>query len=438
VDSSSLLSATDDPIVSSPSPTSGRSRRIELDALPHLLRPGCLAYIPGSSGAPEDFTSRLFSEPDLTRDARLLTTYVPGINKLDLTELHASGQVTGLFMQPGLAAAQREGRFRALPMSYAGFVRYLIDQVDIDLSVVQVTEPDATGMCSLGPAVEFTNIALGKSRRRVALINRNTPRVPGAVSIPYDGFDYICEVDSPLPVYEVSTDISTEMIARHIATFIDDGCALQIGLGKVPAALTRLLKNRKNLRLFSGMLSDGYFDLLDAGALDPGFAHTACVMVGSEPLYQRLHNHAGLRILGCELTHDPRNLLELSQFVTVNSALEVDLFGQCNLEHAGGAAVSGAGGAPDFARAGRLSAGGCSIVALNSRHDKGSRIVASLTNNAVASLSRVDVDYVITEFGIAKLVGASVHERAEALIDIAAPEFRTELRESWRAIAARL
>ncbi|CAM2169509.1 Acetyl-CoA hydrolase/transferase C-terminal domain-containing protein [Paraburkholderia sacchari] len=421
-----------------PAILSDRGRRVEPDSLPRLVRPNGLVFVPGSSGAPSVFMTELLSKNDLTRDARLLTTYVPGINRLDLSSLHPTGQVTGLFMQPGLADAQRAGHFRTLPLSYGGFVRYLVDHVDIDLAVVQVSEPDEVGQCSLGPAVEFSQIALSRSRRRLALVNRNTPRIQGAVSVPYSSFDFVCEVDSALPVYSVGSDACTDTIAAHIASLIDDGCALQIGLGKVPAALTRLVRDRRNLRLYSGMLSDGLFDLDDAGALDPDFAHTACVLVGSDPFYRRLSDFPSLRVLGCETTHDPRTLVGLERFVTVNSALEVDLFGQSNLEHANGSAISGAGGAPDFARAGRLSAGGCSIVALNATHGKGSRIVPYLSNHAVASLPRIDVDYVITEFGIARLTGASVHERAEAIIGVAAPEYREELTDSWRAIAARL
>ncbi len=416
----------------------GRARHVEPAALPQLVRPGEVVYVPGSSGAPMVFMDELLREPELTRDARLLTTYVPGINQLDVHGLHPSGRVTGLFMQPSLAEAQRDGRFRALPLSYSGFVRHLLDHVDIDLAVVQVSAPDAHGQCSLGPAVEFMPAALSKSRRRLGLINRQTPRIWGSVSVPLESFDYLCEVDSPLPVYDAPADAGTQAIAGHIATLVEDGSALQSGLGKVPTALMRLLRDRKRLRLHSGMLSDGLLDLADAGALDMSFTHTTCVLVGSSSFYSRVRDFAPLRVLGCEVTHDPRTLLALDRFVAVNSALEVDLFGQCNLEHTHGAAISGPGGAPDFARAGRLSRGGCSIVALHARHKKGSRIVPCLSDRAVTTLSRVDVDYVVTEFGVARLHDASVHERAEAIIGVAAPEYRSELQQAWRAIAARL
>jgi 4-hydroxybutyrate CoA-transferase len=192
------------------------------------------------------------------------------------------------------------------------------------------------------------------------------------------------------------------------------------------------------MRFHSGMLSDGLLALHESGALDLDFPHTTCVLVGSPALYERLADFSPLRITGCDVTHDAAVISALDRFIAVNSAIEVDLFGQCNLEHIGGAAVSGIGGAPDFARAARASAGGMSIVALNARHKSDSRVVSVLTPPGIASLPRCDVDYVITEFGIARLAGKSVHERANALIEVAAPEFRAALSSQWEAIAARL
>jgi acyl-CoA hydrolase len=413
-------------------------RQVKLSELAGLVDSDRLVYVAGATGAPTAFVSALLSEPELTRDTRVLTTYVPGINALDLSRLHPSAQVTGLFMQPGFSTAQRDGRFRALPMSYSGFVRHLRDQVDIDLAVLQVAAPDAQGQCSLGPAVEFMPTALTKSRRRLGLINRATPVLRGSVGVPYDKFDYICEVDSDLPEYITSVDRDTETVAHHIASLIEDGSVLQLGLGKVPTALAASLGSRRNLRLHSGMLSDGFLDLADAGALDMDYQHTTCVLVGSRGLYARAGQFESLRIRGCEFTHDLATLASMQRLVAVNSALEVDLFGQCNLEHANGSAVSGVGGAADFARAARLSPGGRSIVALNARHRNGSRIVSTLGSPSVTSLSRIDVDFVVTEFGVARLAGASVHERAQSLIEVAAPEHRSDLRDRWRDVARTL
>lgn len=419
-------------------PRHSQPRRLASAELAGLVQPGDQIFVPGSSGAPQDFMRELARDPESTPGVRLLTSYVPGINQLALDGLHPTAQVSGLFMQSSLTSAQRQGRFRALPMSYAGFVRHLSEQVDLDLTVVQVSAPDAQGFCSLGPAVEFVPVALKKTRRLLGLINRQTPAIPGAVKIAWQRFDYVCEVDTPLPTYAAPPDATTEAIARHIASLVEDGCTLQVGLGKVPAALMRQLEDRRGLRLHSGMLSDGFFDLAQAGALDMDYLHSTCVLVGSQAFYQQMRTFSPLRVVGCDITHDPAVLSAIPRLIAVNSALEVDLFGQCNLEHNHGQAISGCGGAPDFARAGRLSPGGYSIVALPASHKHGSRLLAQLSAQSVTTLTRSDVDYVVTEHGCARLHGASVHERAQALIQIADPEYRAELQSAWTQMAARL
>lgn len=384
------------------------------------------------------FIQELCKSLDFSKHLRVVTSFVPGINSLDMEKLHESAEVSGLFMQGTLAAAQRCGRYRALPISYSGFVQHVRHSLEIDLAVVQVSPPDRDGLCSLGPAVEFVPVILRKALRSIALINRQTPALQTSVRFPYDSFDFVCEVDSGLPTYTTGSDPSTEAIAQSIAAVIADGSVIQLGLGKVPAALSTALVAHRRLRFHSGMLSDGFLALHEAGALDMGFQHTTCVVVGSRELYERIGELGPLRIIGCEVTHDASVIAAHGQFVAVNSAVEVDLFGQCNLEHIGGGAVSGMGGAPDFARAARASAGGISIVALNARQKSDSRIVSTLKSPSVATLPRCDVDYVITEYGTAKLVGKSVHERAEALIEVAAPEFRVGLSTEWDALAARL
>lgn len=415
---------------------------ISPDQLHTVVAPGQTVFLPGSAGAPLAFVDDLLQDPQHSAGLEIVTSYVPGINALDLDRLDATACVSGLFMQPSFGNAQREGRYRHLPMTYAGFVRHVRDEVVPDLAVVQVAPPDANGRCSLGPAVEFMPEVLKKAMRLVGIINPRVPPMAGAVSIAYESFTTVCEVDSALPTYATDSDPATEAIATNLAGLIPDGAALQVGLGKVPAALSRLLRNHRKLRLHSGMLSDGLLELAEAGVLDHDFAHTTCVLIGSEHLYRELPRYDKLRVVGCEITHDLATLMNTPGLVAVNSALEVDLFGQCNLEHANGRAVSGCGGAPDFARGARMAPGGLSVVALNaqftSKGKAATRILPTLSTNAVASLSRVDVDVVVTEFGVARLRGRSVHERAQALIGVAAPEFRAELQAAWDAIAAKL
>lgn len=419
----------------------GRSGSIAaLDRLVEAIQPGDRIFVPGSAGEPRALLRRLVAEPERTRDLQVWTSAIPGINSPEVDRFHPSARVTGIFMQPGLRASQSAGRYRHLPIAYSGFVRHIRDNLEVDVCLVQVSPPDASGQCSLGPAVEFTPLVRAKSRRTIAIINAKTPSLPGAATIPVADFDLAAEVDEELSSYEVGAPSSAaNAIAGHIATFVQDGATLQVGLGKVPDALFGLLHDRRGLRLHSGMLADGALDLAEAGALDPAFRHVSCVWVGSSRLYERLRGRPDFDVASCDRTHDIRRIAELDGFVAVNSALSVDLHGQANLEHAEGRAVSGVGGAADFAAAARFSRGGVSIVALQSSYERNSksRIVSRL-GAGLASLSRAEVDVVVTEHGIADLRGRSVHERAEALISVAAPPFRTELTEAWAEIRAAL
>ncbi len=414
--------------------------RLSIDAMADAIRPGESIYLPGSAGEPTALLAALATRPERTRELRILTSAVPGINRLPVDTLDPTAQITGLFMQPGLRQAQRDGRFRQLPLSFAGFVKHVRERVAMDTCVVQVSPPDAAGLCSLGAAVEFTALVQAGSRRTLALLNPNMPAIPGAAALPFSAFDAVCEVDTPLPTYDVgATGAAATVIAGHIAGFVEDGSALQAGLGKVPEALYGLLQDRRRLRLQSGMLSDGALSLQRAGALDPDFRHMSCVWVGTAELYRVLRDVDGFAVLGCDLTHDVCRLAQAERFVAVNSALSVDLFGQANLEHAGGRAVSGVGGAPDFAQAARLSRGGVSVVALPAAFGAPlqSRIVPRLADEIV-SLPRHMVDLVVTDYGVADLRGRTVFERAEALMAVAGPGFRAGLEQAWTEIKRQL
>ncbi|MGI4800856.1 MAG: acetyl-CoA hydrolase/transferase family protein [Janthinobacterium lividum] len=415
-------------------------RAVSIDAMAEALRPGERVYLPGSAGEPTALLAALAARPACSRGLRILSSAVPGINRLAVDELDPDTEVTGLFMQPGLRRAQQEGRFRHLPIAFSAFVEHVRERVTMDTCVVQVSPPDAAGRCSFGAAVEFTPLVQARSARSFALLNPNMPAIPGAQTVAFSALDLVCEVDTALPTYDVgAASASATIIAGRIAALVEDGSALQAGLGKIPEMLFALLHDRRGLRLQSGMLADGALALFRAGALDPGFAHASCVWVGSAALYRNLADTEGFAVQSCDVTHDVCRLAQADRFVAVNSALSVDLFGQANLEHAGGRAVSGVGGAPDFAQAARLSRGGISVVALPAAYgaEPRSRIVPRMADGVV-SLPRQLVDVVITEHGMADLRGRSVFERAEALIAVAAPSFHAPLTAEWDRIKQQL
>ncbi|MYM00153.1 hypothetical protein GR702_20585 [Novosphingobium sp. FGD1] len=413
---------------------------MSLEAILDTIRPGDTVFVAGSTGEPTALLDAWGQDPERTRGLQIVTSAVPGINALDLGAWHPSCQVTGLFMQPAFRSLHEARRYHWLPLSYGGFTKHLREcSTPPDTCVVQVSPPGPDGRHSLGFAAEFMPVVLGRARRILAVVNHAVPYIARSPKIDKTAFDAICEVETSLPAYDTGElDEVSVTIARAIAGHVKDGSAVQVGIGKVPAALLAALAGHRRLRMQSGMLGEGFRVLVEAGAVEEGWAHQGCVMVGSRSLYDWAADQDCFEIAGCEHTHDPARLASTADLVAVNSALAVDLFGQCNLELAGSRAVSGAGGAPDFARAAKLSPGGLSIVALPATAKGGSvsRLVVALPSPGLSSLPRTDVDMIVTEYGVADLRGLDVAERGARIAAIAAPQFRDQLQREWWALHA--
>ncbi len=404
-----------------------------VEALAASFTAGETLFLPGATGEAAAFTAALAADPCHTAGLSIVTSFVPGINSLPLAALANDVRIHALFMQPGHSDAQHSGRLQHLPLSYAGFVQHLRDTAKFDATIIHVSPPNVEGRCSLGVAAEFNLLAAAKSRRRIGVINAQMPRLAKAPSVALEDLTAFCEVDCALRVYDPGVpDEASATIAASIAAIVPDGASVQLGLGKVPTALAARLRRHKRLRFWSGMISDDFLTLANAGALDEALHHTCCVAIGSADFYRELITLPNVTFLGCDITHNAAHLAELPYFVAVNSALEVDLFGQCNLEIAEGQMISGPGGAPDFAHAAARGRG-LSIVALPATAARGtrSRVVPRLAGGLV-SLPRQDVDIVATEFGLADLRGLTTAARAAALIAVAAPDRRENLARAWR------
>jgi len=411
--------------------TTGRDR---LSAIPARLHPGARVFLPGSAAEVPALTAML-TAPDAVA-LHLTATLVPGINAMPALPLTPGATLTNPFAF-GPAGSQAKGAARQMPSSYAGFAKHLARST-FDAVIVTVAPPGPDGSASLGPAVEFTPTALARTGRMIVVINHALPAIPGAPTVALRDAEFVVETDSPLCVYDVGVGTPEALtIAQGIAAFITDGATVQIGIGKVPDALLRALTDRRGLRLHSGMLSDGMQALLAAGALDPTHQPTACVHVGTQAHYTWLRDRAGLVVAPVSQTHAPATLAAQPGLVAVNAAIEVDLFGQANLEFIGPRAISGVGGAGDFAAAAAKAPDGLSIVGLPALGPRGiSRIVPRLAGPV--SLPRHEVDVIVTEFGYADLRGLCSMARAERIIAIAAPDHRAALSSAWRDIATKL
>ncbi len=399
-----------------------------LAALLSAFREGERVFMGGSGGEVVPLTEGLGSGQVPALD--LTTSFVPGINAIP-AHLPEGMRLTNPF--PLRSNAQTAH----LALPYSGYAAWVAQQ-QFDTVVVQVCPPRAGRRASLGVLGEFTPLAMTRARRIIAVINPAMPDLPDAVHLDLDEAALVVEVPHPLAQYDIGDQNQVSLaIAAHVAGFIGDGAAVQVGLGKVPDAVLRCLADRRGLRMQSGMISDSIRPLWEAGALDPDWLHMSCAQVGTAAHYEWLRGRRGFVVLGCEATHAPEVLARAAGLVAVNSALEVDLSGRANLEFAGTRRISSVGGAPDFACAARLDPQGVSIVGLPSTAQSGtvSRIVPALSTPP--SLAAQDVEVVVTENGFADLRGLTAEERAERLIGISHRDHKIALSQAWEQMARR-
>ena len=360
--------------------------------------------------------------------------FVPGLNTKTYLA-NASCRVETFFMTPELKAAGDAVTF--LPLCY-GDILTRLRTAPIDAALFMATMPDAAGLCGFGPVVDFLADLWPQIPVRLAHLNPAMPRTRGDAGIPYSQLTAAIEHEQALLGFaDPGPDAVVDAIAAHVAALIPNGATLQTGLGKVPTAVLRALKGHRDLHIHSGLIGEAVVELEEAGALAPGVAVTGGVAIGSPRLYDAIGGSA-YAFRPVSHTHAPRIIAEIKGFVSINSAMEVDLLGQAYSEMGPGGLMSGPGGASDFAR-GVWCGGGLRIVALPASAAKSaiSRIVAPNAGAGPVSLGRMDTDIVVTEFGAADLRGRSHQERAEALIAISPPDHAAALSESWAAFAAK-
>ncbi|MEZ5528387.1 MAG: acetyl-CoA hydrolase/transferase C-terminal domain-containing protein [Porticoccaceae bacterium] len=306
----------------------------------------------------------------------------------------------------------------------------------LDVALIQVSPPDCHGNCSLGVSVEVTRAACDVGTTIIAQINPQMPRTHGDAAIPLADIDFAVEIDSAIPAFEpaVPSDVHLR-IGRHVAELIRDGDCLQMGIGAIPDAVLSHLTDHRRLGIHTEMFSSGVLPLVQAGVIDnsnkviqPGKIVTGFVL-GSKALYDFVDDNTEVVFLDIEYVNNPAVIRKNSQVVSINSAIQVDLSGQVCADSIGGRVYSGFGGQVDFVTGSQLSEGGRSIIALpaTALGGKQSRIVSHLAPGAGVVTSRAQVDYVVTEYGVAHLHGASLRERAQRLIAIAHPDFRDKL-----------
>ncbi len=328
-----------------------------------------------------------------------------------------------------------------IPCYFKDVPAMLGEAFPVDVAVVSVSNPDAEGYCSFGVSCDYAKAATQKAKTVIAEINEMTPHTFGVQNkIHVSEIDYIVPCAYNLPEIPNPTIGEVEKnIGKNCASLIKDGATLQLGIGAIPDAVLLFLGDKRDLGIHTEMFSDGVVDLVEEGVINNAkkTLHrgklVSTFIMGTRKVYNFIDNNPNVCLYPVDYVNDPWVIGQNDNMVSINSCIEVDLMGQVASETLGLKQFSGTGGQVDFVRGAALSKGGISIMAMPSTAAKGkaSRIVPLLTEGAAVTTPRNDVDYIVTEYGIAKMKGKTLRERAQNLIAIAHPDFRAGLEEAF-------
>jgi itaconate CoA-transferase len=328
-----------------------------------------------------------------------------------------------------------------VPVNFSQVPRLFEESIDLDTFVVTVSPIDRGGYFSLGTGNDFASVAARRARRLLVEANANMPRVFGQSQIHVSEVDAIVEHDFALP--EMPTphpSQAAQAIGESVASLVPNGATIQLGIGRLPAAIAESLTEREDLGIHSELLSPALTALVARGAVTGRCKtrhprkHVFTIAMGNREMYELMDDNSAFESYPVSYVNDIRVIADHDNFISVNTALEVDLYGQVNAEFLGGHEYSGSGGQFDFVKAASLSRGGKSIIALESTAAHGS-LSTIVPKAGMVTDDRMDVEYVVTEHGIAHLRGKSTRERALGLIDIADPASRDQLLADARQMA---
>ncbi|HCD43557.1 MAG TPA: 4-hydroxybutyrate CoA-transferase [Lachnoclostridium sp.] len=344
---------------------------------------------------------------------------------------------TSLFVGTRSRSYIAEGKGDFTPCFFNRIPNYVTQTASADVFLVTLSTPDEHGYCSYGLSCDFAKeVGEQPGTRVIAAVNPNMPRVMGDNFIHVSNLEAI--VESNEPIHEHGRPVIgavEEKIGENIAGLVRDGDCLQLGIGAIPDAVLKFLGDKRDLGIHSEMISDGIIDLYEKGAITGKKKNigrgkmVVTFMMGTRRLYDFVHDNPAICMMPVSYVNDPFVISQNDNVVSINSALQIDLMGQVCAEAIGLKQYSAVGGQMDFVRGASASKGGRSIIAFGATTKGGtiSKIVPFLAEGAAVTTSRNDVDYIVTEYGIAHLKGKCLRERARELIKIAAPAFREEL-----------
>ena len=402
------------------------------------IRRGSRVFIGTGSGEPQQLIRAMVADEgilDITIYQMLSITLAQFVNDASFLKRFA---LKFFFISRPLRKAAFEGKIDYIP-AYLSQIPGMFSshRIGLDVALIQVSPPDQFGYCSLGVSVDITRAGMENADLVIAQINPRMPRTWGDSFVHVDAIDYLVLHEEPL--VEGLGDIKENEVSRRIGHFVsqlvEDGATLQIGFGQLPYVILQYLSGKKDLGLHTQAITDAFLPLFEKGVITnkkktllPGRA-VASLCMGSQKIYDYVHNNPAFYFRSSEFVNDPTVIARNEHLISISSALEVDLTGQVCTDSVGHLFYSGIGDQVDFLRGSAMSKGGFSIIALPSTDQDGnvSRIVSSLSEGAGVATTRGDVNFVVTEYGIAELYGKSIYQRVIELAQIAHPKFREEL-----------
>ncbi len=414
-----------------------KSKVTDVDTALGAIKSHDRIYLGGGAGVPKVLVAGLTRRAGDVRNVEITHILTFADAPYVDPEHSDSFRVNALFIGRNVRKAVQQGRADFTPIFLSEIPSLFRDgTLPLDAALISVTPPDEHGFCSFGVEIGTTKPAAEEARIVIAEINHQMPRTFGDSFIHVSRLSHIVEVDYPLP--EVPAGGTSDLhlqVGQHIAEMIPNGATLQLGIGNIPDAVLNNLGNHRDLGIHTELFSDGVIDMVEAGVISCGRKsfHPGKIvsgfLFGSKRLYNFVDNNPLIEMHPTDYVNDPFNIAQNEKMVAINSALQIDLTGQVNADSIGSRLYSGVGGQVDFIRGAGRSKGGLPIVAFLStaKGDSVSRIVPTLYEGSGVVTTRNDVHYVVTEYGVAKLHGKTIRERARALIHIAHPQFREEL-----------
>jgi acetyl-CoA hydrolase len=413
------------------------------DAVGHIesgqrvwIHPGCCT--------PKMLVDAMVARADELRDVEVVHILTLAAAPYVDEGMEKSFRHRALFAGGNVRAAVNAGRADFVPIHLHEVSELVLSgTMPIDVCLIQLSPPDEHGFCSYGAGVDATKTAVEQASVVIAMVNQKMPRTLGDSFVHISKLTHIVEADEPLLELPMAGEISetSRKIGQYIAELIPDGSTLQMGIGEIPDAVLLFLGDKKHLGVHTEMFSDGLVDLFEAGVitnekktLHRGKIVTSFV-IGTKRAFDFVDNNPFMEFHPNEYVNDPFIVARNDQMVAINSAISIDVTGQVCADSIGTSIYSGFGGQVDFIRGSSRSKGGKPIIALPSTAKGGtlSRLVDTLLPGSGVVTTRADVNYVVTEYGVASLWGRSLRERAQQLIAIAHPDFREDLERAAKA-----